>query len=86
MKYEPEQVISEFLPDHYYYRQQDIRKYVQKSQDFDFVIITEKDYVKLKEFNVNDKFYVMQITTEMDDSRRFIDTVATRLKDYNSYR
>ncbi|TXH58368.1 MAG: tetraacyldisaccharide 4'-kinase, partial [Bacteroidia bacterium] len=48
----PKQTIS--FPDHHHFTQKDIPK------DFDIILVTEKDYTKLKELN-NDKIWVVAL-------------------------
>lgn len=41
------------FPDHYHYRQDDIKKIIKASQGFDFIVTSEKDMVKLQEWPHN---------------------------------
>ena len=63
------------FPDHYHYRSKDVNRIMQLSNEYDYVITTEKDFVKLKGFCVNEKFHVMEISLSIeqyDELYRFL--------------
>jgi tetraacyldisaccharide 4'-kinase len=83
-KYNPRHVDIISLPDHYNYRDSDISDFIKDSQKYDYVIVTEKDFVKLKRYRVNDKFNVMRISVEIDDGDVFSREIIAKITPYIS--
>lgn len=55
-----------FFPDHYVFKNNDI------PEDYDIILVTEKDYTKLKKFR-NDKIWVIKIGIEFSNNTIFTD-------------
>lgn len=65
-KYEPAYLEMTVFPDHYYYTDDDIAGISYKSSGYDLLVITEKDFVKMRAFQLNDKFYVLKISLDIN--------------------
>lgn len=50
------------FPDHYYFKEKDI------PDNYDLILVTEKDYVKLSHFN-NAKIWVVRVNIELDSNK-----------------
>lgn len=48
----PEKITVLKYPDHYFYSNRDIEYILNKSKDYDFLITTEKDYIKIKKYKL----------------------------------
>lgn len=83
-------IIKERLdyPDHYFFRQKDIRTICEKckTQDIDAVVITAKDYAKIKELDISsieEKLFILNITIDIVDGKeslfRRLDSVLTSI-------
>ncbi len=83
-KYHPRCVDIISLPDHYNYRDSDIVDFIEESQRYDCVIVTEKDFVKLKRYRLNDKFDVMRISLEIDNGDVFSQEIIAKITPYIS--
>lgn len=73
-RFNPYSIETVTFPDHYHYRSEDVVDIIQLSKQYDYVITTEKDFVKIKDFYVNKKFHVMEISLfieRYDDLYRF---------------
>jgi tetraacyldisaccharide 4'-kinase len=60
------------FPDHYWFTKSDIQRFHSYSENYDYVIITEKDYVKFSEFIFNNKFYFMKIEMNVNNKEIFL--------------
>ncbi len=70
-RFEPEAVELLFYPDHNWFNFEDIQGFIRESESYDYVIVTEKDYVRLRGFNLNSKFYFLRINLDIDDKSSF---------------
>ncbi|RXK06135.1 tetraacyldisaccharide 4'-kinase [Halarcobacter bivalviorum] len=61
----PENTILEAFPDHHTFTQEDIDKILVEYKDYS-IITTEKDFVKLQEFNLDD-LYLMNLELQIDE-------------------
>jgi tetraacyldisaccharide 4'-kinase len=59
------------FPDHYYFKEKDI------PDNYDIILVTEKDYVKLSHFN-NAKIWVVRVNIELD-SNKLINKIREKL-------
>lgn len=68
-KYEAAYIEHVKFTDHHIYDNNDIAGILKKSEKFDYVLLTEKDYVKISDFKSNDKFYIFgnSITIENEE-------------------
>lgn len=62
-------------PDHHMWSLSDCKKIIKKSHNYDYVIVTEKDYVKLRKFNLTDKFYTLRIHLDIEENNFFKQSV-----------
>jgi tetraacyldisaccharide 4'-kinase len=63
------------FPDHYQFTKNEIQEIVDESENKDYqIIMTEKDYFKIKEFKI-DKLGYLKVSLKIDDSERFIKTI-----------
>lgn len=68
--------IEDFLefPDHHAYTLEDWKKIALVSRDFDLVVTTEKDLVKLEQFPfAREKLVAVRVSMEVEDGERLID-------------
>jgi tetraacyldisaccharide 4'-kinase len=79
-KYSPESIKIKFYPDHHIYNYKEVLKWINESENFDLVISTEKDYVKLTDFQFNDKFYILKIVLKIDEISKFKNIIKSLLK------
>lgn len=79
-KYNPRLVDMISLPDHYTYSDRDIIDFIEKSKNYDYVVVTEKDFVKLNKYRVNDKFYVLRISVVIDNENFFFRELISRIR------
>ncbi|MDY6968312.1 MAG: tetraacyldisaccharide 4'-kinase [Spirochaetota bacterium] len=70
-RYNPSDIRLIAYPDHYKYNLNDLNYFIALSAKYDFVIVTEKDYVKLKRFRLNDKFYALRISMIIEEADYF---------------
>ncbi len=59
------------FPDHYRFRGSDVERLSGRSTGYDYVIMTEKDFVKLRGHSVNDKFFFLKIGIEISNNDIF---------------
>ena len=60
-------------PDHYDYREKDILKIKGN-----FIITTEKDYTKLRKFNIENLYY-LPITMEVSDEKTLMEKIEEKI-------
>jgi len=70
-KLNPDNISCLFYPDHYNFIQKNIEKFIKKSKYFDYVILTEKDYVKVKKFSFTNKFYILNMSLNIENEEYF---------------
>jgi tetraacyldisaccharide 4'-kinase len=70
-KFKPAILKPIVYPDHYRIAQSDIPAITKKAEWFDYVIMTEKDYVKFMKFDLNEKFFFLKIEMEISDNDEF---------------
>lgn len=73
----PEKITILKYPDHYFYSDKDIEYILNKSKDYDFLITTEKDYIKIKKYNL--LILVFKIKFNITD-RKFLRTPVNEIK------
>lgn len=78
--YNPRLVDIVSLPDHYTYSDRDISDFIKQSKRYDYVIVTEKDYVKLTKYRVNDTFHVMRISVVIDNVDVFLRELISKIR------
>lgn len=66
IKYKPDVVRLLPFPDHYNYTERDCDRFVKESNYYDYVLVTEKDYVKMKKYHLNPKFFVLPISVAFE--------------------
>ncbi len=79
----PEKQYSVAFPDHFNYKEKDIHKIIDffKKENIDFIITTEKDYVKVQKFiKGNIPFYFLKIEGEIEDKNNFDKLLFDKLK------
>ena len=79
-RYNPQLVDMLSLPDHYTYSDRDIVDFIEESKNYDYVVVTEKDFVKLNRYRVNDKFYVLRISVVIDSEDVFLRELISRIR------
>jgi len=70
----PEKQYSVVFPDHFNYKEKDINEIMEffKKENIDFIVTTEKDYVKVQKFiKGNIPFYFLKIEGEIEDKNNF---------------
>ncbi|MBN2403016.1 MAG: tetraacyldisaccharide 4'-kinase [Spirochaetes bacterium] len=67
-------------PDHFNYSLREIKKIVIKAENYDFVITTEKDYMKIRDFHLTEKFYLLKISFRIKDVAIFEKCIDSYLK------
>lgn len=70
-KYNPGLLESIIFPDHCWFKKSDISRFINYSESCDYVITTEKDYIKLMEFDLNDRFFFLKIGMDISDNDVF---------------
>ena len=80
-QYNPSSVKLISFHDHHYYNSNDIKRIINESGNFDFVITTEKDYVKLKSYRFNSKFYVLKISLKIKEDKIFKKIIDSSLRE-----
>jgi tetraacyldisaccharide 4'-kinase len=76
-KYKPALIKNISYPDHHYYSLRGIKKIVDESVQYDLIIFTEKDYIKIRDFQLADNFYFMKVSfvvKEIDIFKKCIDS------------
>jgi tetraacyldisaccharide 4'-kinase len=76
-RYKPALIKHIPYPDHHYYSLHEIEKIVDKSKQFDLIITTEKDYIKMKDFQLPDNFYYLKVSfviNNIDIFSKYIDS------------
>ncbi len=74
----PKKIFSLTFPDHHYYRKKDIELIINESQKYDIIITTEKDYIKLKKFNI--PIFVFKIKFNFQNEKEFLKAIANEIK------
>ncbi|MGH7819181.1 MAG: tetraacyldisaccharide 4'-kinase, partial [Candidatus Binatia bacterium] len=65
------------FPDHHAYGSEDWKKISLRSREFDLVVTTEKDLVKLEQFPfAKEKLVAVRVAMEVEDGERLIDLIA----------
>ncbi len=80
-KYDPYYVSAVTFSDHHVYTLKEIKKFLKESDSFNLVITTEKDYVKMADFQFNEKFYVLKISLLIKEPDIFKNVIKSLLKD-----
>lgn len=80
-QYNPSSVKLISFQDHHYYNSNDIKRIINESGNFDFVITTEKDFVKLKSYRFNSKFYVLKISLTVKEDKIFKKIIESSLRE-----
>ena len=63
------------FPDHYKFKEEEIRKIIKSAHQNNLhIIMTEKDYYKIKKFNITNIEY-LKINLEITDKEKFLQTV-----------
>lgn len=70
-------------PDHYFYNEKDIKNILCQSENFDIVILTDKDYVKMTGYLFPDKFVVLKLSLMIENNSFFIEHLKECLKQFN---
>jgi tetraacyldisaccharide 4'-kinase len=70
--------------DHHKYKEIDIKRIIMKSENFDYILLTEKDYVKIKEYELNSKFYIFQNSVAIEREEIFSEELITLIKNTNN--
>ncbi|MFH0974390.1 MAG: tetraacyldisaccharide 4'-kinase [Spirochaetota bacterium] len=83
-EYCPADIAHLSYPDHHSYSQQDMGIISRKSQGYDLVITTEKDYIKMRCFQVPDKFYFMRISFVIREPDPFKKWIESYLRNINN--
>ncbi len=78
LKFLPSDIKVISYPDHYYFTANDLEQLKEKYPDYN-IITTQKDYVKLKQFNLQN-IYIMDLDIKINQEK--IDKIDTFLKDY----
>ena len=74
---------KKIYPDHYIFSKNEVRKIFEDAKKENFeLIMTEKDYFKVKDFGINEINY-LQVELEIKDKNRLIDKIIT-LNDKNN--
>ena len=74
---------KKIYPDHYVFSKNEVRKIFEEAKKENFeLIMTEKDYFKIKDFGINEINY-LQVELEIKDKNRLIDKIIT-LNDKNN--
>ena len=79
-RYNPCDVMICSFPDHYRYRSHDITKINKVSQHYDYIITTQKDYVKINKFRLSDKFYYLPVSIEIENENLLYQSIISSLK------
>ena len=68
---------SKFFPDHFSYSEKDIKEIelLAKVNNADAIITTEKDWVKTKKYNPRFKFWVIKLSLEIIEEKKFYKTL-----------
>ncbi len=61
-RFKPLEIKLLSYPDHYWFDYKDVQTFLNESEDYDYVLMTEKDYVRLKKYSISSKFYFLKIT------------------------
>ena len=63
------------FPDHYKFKEEEISKIIKSAhQNNMHIIMTEKDYYKIKKFNIKNIEY-LKINLEITDKEKFLQTI-----------
>lgn len=83
-KFQPEKQFSVVFPDHYNYREKDMDEIFNLfyRENIDFIITTEKDYVKVKKYNKNKNvpLYYLKVRGKIEGAVNFDTFLLNRVK------
>jgi tetraacyldisaccharide 4'-kinase len=81
--HEWEAQVQEFLefPDHYAYTLEDWKEIAAKSREFDLIVTTEKDLVKLEHFPfAREKLVAVRVSMEIEDGERLMERIVESIE------
>lgn len=79
-RFDPSVLRMRVFPDHYNFLQKDINKISDNADDYDFIVVTEKDSAKMKNYITGDKFYYLKISMHIEDRDKFRDCLVDLLR------
>ncbi len=79
-KCRPASIKAIIYPDHHSYSSREIEKIVAESARFDLIITTEKDSIKMQDFQLPDNFYFISVSFVIKELDAFKDSIISLLK------
>ena len=76
----PAKIVHMNFMDHKKYDAKILARIMKKANDFDYIICTEKDYVKIRTLNPDKKVYYLKISVSLDNEKELLSLMQKKLE------